>query len=109
MKIFSLQDMKGGWFIGDFEPSCYRAKAFEIGAKQYKKGDSEPEHVHRIATEVTLILSGRAAMNGRELTSGDIVLLEPGEAALFDALEDTVTLVAKFPSVPSDKYLTGKN
>ena len=107
MKIFALRDMKGGWFIGDFEPSCCRATAFEIGSKQYVKGDSEPEHVHRIATEVTLILTGRAVMNGRELASGDIVLLEPGEAASFDALEDTITVVAKFPSVPNDKYLTG--
>jgi quercetin dioxygenase-like cupin family protein len=109
MKIFTLRDMKGGWFIGDFEPSCCRATAFEVGSKQYRKGDSEPEHVHRIATEVTLILSGRAAMNGRELNNGDIVLLEPGEPASFDALEDTVTVVIKFPSVTNDKYLTRNN
>jgi quercetin dioxygenase-like cupin family protein len=44
-------------------------------------------------------------MNGREFAAGEIVLLEPGEAASFEALEDSVTVVVKSPSVPGDKFL----
>jgi quercetin dioxygenase-like cupin family protein len=105
MKVFSLNEMKGGWFMGDFEPTSFRTSGFEVGSKRYVKGDSEPEHIHRVATEVTLILTGRVRMNGREFAAGEIVLLEPGEAASFEALEDSVTVVVKSPSVPGDKFL----
>jgi hypothetical protein len=107
MKQFLLDSMKGGWFIGNFDPTCYRTSTFEVAVKKYRKGDSEQEHVHRVATEATLIVSGRVRMAGRELQNGEIALLEPGEAADFHVLEDTVTVVVKFPSLPNDKYLTG--
>jgi quercetin dioxygenase-like cupin family protein len=105
MKVFSLSEMIGGWFIGEFEPSCFRTSRFEVGSKRYLKGDVEPAHIHRVATEVTLIISGRVRMSGHELAAGDIVLLEPGEASGFEALENSVTVVVKSPSVPGDKYL----
>lgn len=106
MKRYLLDDMKGGWFVGCFEPTCYRTSEFEVALKKYRRGDTEPEHVHRIATELTLIASGRVRMAGIELKDGEIALLEPGEATDFHALEDTVTVVVKLPSLPNDKYLT---
>lgn len=99
-----LEDMVGGWLVGNFQPSCLRTSACEVACKQYDVGDHEPAHVHRLASEVTLIASGRARMNGRELTAGDIVILEPGEATDFTALEPTLTVVVKMPSVIGDKY-----
>jgi hypothetical protein len=60
--------------------------------------------VHRIATELTLIASGRVTMNGRTFVAGDIIILEPGEPADFAALEATTTVVVKMPSVSGDKY-----
>jgi mannose-6-phosphate isomerase-like protein (cupin superfamily) len=104
MKISSLAEMTGGWFVGDFEPTCWRTGKFEVACKEYRKGDSEAAHVHRVATEITLIVRGRARMNGRDLPAGAVVLLEPGEAATFAALEDTITVVVKIPSSPGDKY-----
>ena len=44
-------------------------------------------------------------MNGRELGPGDILVLQPGDAADFVALEPTTSVVVKLPSVPGDKYL----
>ena len=58
-----------------------------------------------MATEITLIASGRARMNGRVLGPGDILVLQPGDAADFEALEPTISVVVKLPSVPGDKYL----
>ena len=43
-------------------------------------------------------------MNGRVLTTGDIVILEPGEPTDFTALEPTMTVVVKMPSVIGDKH-----
>jgi hypothetical protein len=104
MTVHRLDDMIGGWMVGDFTPSCIRSAACEVACKHYAAGAAEAAHVHRVATELTLIASGRARMNDRLLTAGDIVVLAPGEASDFEALEPTTTVVVKMPSVIGDKY-----
>lgn len=104
MKVYRLQDMTRGWFVGDFEPSVIRSSEAEVGVKTYRQGDTEARHVHRVAAEVTVILNGQARMNDRVLSSGDIVVLEPGVATDFEALTDLITVVVKLPSVMGDKY-----
>lgn len=101
----SLKDMVGGWMVGDFDPTCIKTPACEVACKHYPAGASEAAHVHRIATELTLIAKGRVTMNGRVFSEGDIIILEPGEATDFIALEPSTTVVVKMPSVASDKYL----
>lgn len=105
MKEFRLESMIKGWFVGDFEPVAFKTKACEVAVKHYKKGDSEQRHFHKIATELTLIVSGRVLMNDKEFKSGDIVLIEPGESTDFVVLEDTITAVVKLPSSKDDKFL----
>jgi len=100
-----LEDMKGGWFMGAFNPTALRTGAAEVAVKYYKAGDQEAWHVHRIATEVTVIVSGSVTMNGKHLGAGDIIVIEPGEGTDFQVLQDTITVVAKVPSMPGDKYL----
>lgn len=104
MIVRSLNDMVGGWIVGNFEPSCLKTTACEVACKHYEAGASEAAHVHRIATELTLIAAGRVSMNGRTFSAGDIILLEPGEPTDFHALEKTTTVVVKMPSVMGDKY-----
>lgn len=104
MRKFDLADMKGGWFIGDFVPTCLQVRECEVACKHYRKGDTEARHVHRVATEVTVIVSGHVRMNDTTYESGDIVVLDPGDAADFLALTDTITVVVKVPSVIGDKY-----
>ena len=99
-----LRDMHRGWIVGDFEPSCLRTTACEVACQHFQAGEVEAEHVHRLATELTLIVSGKAVMAGRELTAGDILVLAPGDPAGFRAIKPTTTLVVKMPSVPGDKY-----
>lgn len=105
MKTFRLEDMKGGWFVGDFLPTCLSAKDYEVACKFYKGGDIEEAHVHKIATEITVIASGVVKMNNVEYKSGDIIVLEPGDATDFQVMEDTITVVVKVPSIAGDKYL----
>ena len=104
MIVRSLNEMVGGWIVGNFEPSCLKTTACEVACKHYEAGAVEAAHVHRIATEVTLIAAGRVSMNGQTFSAGDIILLEPGEATDFHALETTTTVVVKLPSVIGDKY-----
>ena len=104
MRTFRLADMTKGWFVGDFAPAALRTGAAEVAVKTYPAGTVEPRHLHREATEVTLILSGRARMNDRVYHAGAIVVIEPGEATDFEALTEVTTVVVKTPSVARDKY-----
>jgi quercetin dioxygenase-like cupin family protein len=100
-----LSDMVRGWFVGDFEPSLLRTSGVEVAVQSYPAGSREAWHVHKIATEITVIVRGRARMNGREFAEGDMVLIQPGYGTDFEALEDTTTAVVKLPSVRGDKYI----
>jgi quercetin dioxygenase-like cupin family protein len=105
MKKSNLNDMVRGWFVGGFSPSLFNTTDVEIAVQRFSKGDVEAMHCHKIATEITVIVSGRAVMNGDEYGEGDIVVIEPGEYTDFNALEDTVTTVVKLPGALNDKYL----
>ncbi len=108
MKSAKLESMTKGWFVGNFEPSLYKTNAVEVGVKHYKAGVREAWHYHKIATEITVIVSGRVRMNQREYGAGDIVIIEPGEGTDFEVLEDTATTVVKLPGANNDKYLNGE-
>ena len=94
MKEFKLKDMTRGWFVGNFSPACYKTKAAEAGIKTYRKGEREEAHFHKVATEITVIVS-------------DIIVIEPGESADFRALAAVKTVVVKVPGVLKDKFLKG--
>jgi quercetin dioxygenase-like cupin family protein len=104
MKNFRLEDMTKGWFVGAFTPTALSTNNCEVAVKHYKAGDHEKKHYHKVATEVTLILSGRVRMLDREWTDGDIIVIEPGTATDFHALTDTTNVVVKLPGALSDKY-----
>ncbi len=106
IRTSKLGDMVKGWFIGDFYPSIMRTKNFEAGVKEYKKGDKEDKHMHKVGTEITVIVRGKVIMCDRVLKQGEVILMEPGECTSFEALEDTTTFVIKDPAVKNDKYLT---
>jgi quercetin dioxygenase-like cupin family protein len=107
VKTEKLSNMKGGWFIGNFTPSCMRTNDCEVAIKSYKKGDYEEAHYHKIATEYTAIITGRVKMNGIEYGTGDIIIMGPNESTDFECLVDgTINVVVKIPGVSNDKYLT---
>ena len=105
MKYYRLEDMVKGWFVGDFEPTALRSRDCEVAVKYYKAGDREDTHHHRIATEITVIVSGEVCMMGKRWQAGDIVLVEPNEPTDFEAITDAVNVVVKLPSVIGDKYV----
>lgn len=105
MKKSNINDFVRGWFVGGFEPSLYKTTDVEVAVQHFKKGDIELSHCHKIATEITVIISGKVRMKGKEYLAGDIVYIEPGVYTDFEALEDTVTTVVKLPGALNDKYL----
>ncbi|HAU8253660.1 TPA: hypothetical protein I7148_20560 [Vibrio vulnificus] len=105
MKKANLSEMVRGWFVGGFEPTLYSTTDVEVAVQRFIKGDREASHCHKIATEITVIVSGSALMNGHKYISGDIIKIDPGEFTDFEALEDTITTVVKVPGALNDKYL----
>jgi quercetin dioxygenase-like cupin family protein len=106
MKTAKLDDMVKGWFVGNFNPTLIKTNDVEVAVKTYNKGDCETAHYHKIATEITVITSGRVKMNGIEYGAGDIIVMEPGESTDFECLEDgTTNTVVKFPGANNDKYI----
>lgn len=106
MEVFNIKDMVKGWFVGDFTPTVLKTDLFEVGYKEYKQGDFEKKHYHLKAIELTLIARGRVRMFDKTFTDGDIIQINPGEVTSFEALEDTLTIVVKAPSVKNDKYFS---
>jgi quercetin dioxygenase-like cupin family protein len=105
MDQFNLKDMIKGWFVGNFEPTVLKTEAVEVGVKQYKAGDYEDFHHHKISTELTCIVEGEVEMNGKRYKSGDIILINPKEGTDFKAITDAKNVVVKYPSSLNDKYL----
>lgn len=105
MKKYNLEDFTRGWVVGNFAPSIIKTKDFEVMVRHYKPGDFEEKHVHKIANEITIVISGKFKMDGEVLQAGDIIHLLPGNPSDFECLEDGATTVIKTPSVIGDKFL----
>jgi hypothetical protein len=105
MKHDRLERMVKGWFVGAFNPTAHFTEVCEVAVKHYCAGERESAHQHKVATEVTLILTGVVRMMGRTWQDGDIITLIPGETTDFEAITDAVTVVIKTPSITSDKFL----
>ena len=105
MKVFDLNNMTKGWFVGNFSPSAFLTSDVEVAIKKYKSGAYEASHHHKIATEITVIIEGSVKMNGVVHSAGDILVIGPNNSTDFMALTDVVTAVVKHPGASNDKYL----
>lgn len=101
----NLSEYKNGWLLGNFSPAVIQTSDFEVCVKTFKGGDRETSHYQVIATEITLVLSGKVRMGEILLVEDEILVIEPGEIADFEALTDCKVLGIKFPSLPEDKVL----
>ncbi len=105
LECHHLSHFTKGWFVGDFNPTLLATDKVEVAVKHYQAGDQEARHHHKVATELTAIVSGRVRMSGQEIGAGEIVRIVPGQSTDFTALTDTVTVVVKVPCVAGDKYM----
>ena len=103
MKKFNFSKMKNGWFIGDFEPSVFRTKIFEIAYVEHVKGENRKKHYHNFATEIVLVIKGKMLINGILFSEGDILVTNPKEIVEPIFLEKTQILGIKTPSNTNDK------
>ena len=105
MELSRIDDYKLGWFVGNFEPTILASSEFEIGVKFFHKGDTEPFQFQKSSVELTVIVSGFVRIGNLNLSQGDILKIEPGEIANFEALSDGALVCVKSPSNPADKVV----
>lgn len=99
MKIRRIDEMVGGWFVGNFEPTAYKTNQFEVSYKIHPKGQKWDTHYHTHVTEINYLIRGRMILQNTELKTGDIFTLEPFEIADPQFLEDTEIICVKTPSL----------
>jgi quercetin dioxygenase-like cupin family protein len=104
MKVFKYDTMIKGWFVGNITPTAFKTNDCEVAWKTYKAGEKHGKHYHKIATEITYFVYGKARMNGELYGAGDILVIETNEVTDFECLEDCGTVVVKVPGANNDKY-----
>ena len=100
----NIDEFYRGWFIGNLEPSLLKTDQFEVSILKHAKGEQWAKHYHAIATEYNVLLKGSMKINGELMIEGDVFVIEPGEAAEPEFLEDCTLVCVKTPSLPGDKY-----
>jgi hypothetical protein len=104
MDVSKLDDMKMGWFIGNFDPAVLKTDQFEVALHRHKAGCETHTHYHKKSTEYNLIVVGKMVVNGKTFVKNDIFVINPYEVSETQFLEDTMLVVVKTPSAPNDKY-----
>jgi hypothetical protein len=105
MEIHKIEDFKGGWYVGDFHPSCFVTKDFEVCFKKHFAGEVWEKHYHKEADEINFLRCGKMIIQGKELVAGDIFILRKNEIADPVFLEDCEVFIVKTPSVKGDKFI----
>jgi hypothetical protein len=105
MKIFKLDEMKSGWFVGNFDPTAFRTESTEVCYRTHPKGEQWDVHYHQYVTEINLLIFGTMKIQNKLLTSGDIFILEPYEIADPEFIEDCSIVCIKYPGITGDKVI----
>lgn len=100
----NLDNFIRGWLCGNFEPALIKTENFEVGVKYFKAGEFEKTHYHKLAKEITVVISGEVEMNGIRYFEKDIIELEPNTVSDFKAIKDSITLCIRDGSFKNDKY-----
>lgn len=106
MLVSHISKFKGGWYIGNFTPSLYINKNFEVCLKTHHKKEKIAVHYHKRATEINLVIKGRMFVNQKLLKKGDIFILKKKEIVHAKCISTTAQIIViKFPSNSRDKFL----
>lgn len=105
MQIYKLSEMKDGWFVGNFLPSAFKTKDFEVCYKKHAKGEFWNKHYHEKIHEMNLLVKGKMLINNIEINEGDIFTIQPFYVSKPTFLEDCELVIVKTPSITDDKII----
>ena len=105
IKLYKIEDMFRGWFVGNFEPSVFKHAGVEVGYLLHKKGEKWQTHYHNNLIEVNLLVEGKMILNDIELNKNEIFVIDKKVIACPIFLEDCYIICIKIPSMVGDKIL----
>lgn len=105
MILSRIEDMIGGWFVGNFSPTSFNTKDVEVSYKRHPKGEIWDLHYHEKVTEINLLVRGEMIIQGKNLTAGDIFVISPYEIADPTFLDNCEIVCVKIPGIPNDKVV----
>ncbi len=105
MKIFNVNNLRGGWFVGSFNETAYHTIACEIAYKNHYAGELWDAHYHAIADEINYLISGEMEINGQKLIAPIIFVISKNEIAKPIFITDVSLIVVKIPGVLNDKII----
>lgn len=105
MDIKKFTEFKGGWYIGNFEPTSYKTEQFEVCYKTHIKGEKWDAHYHKLGTEINFLIEGEMIIQGKTIRSGDVFIIYPYEVADPEFTTDCKLIIVKTPSNTNDKYI----
>jgi hypothetical protein len=108
MEIKRFEDFKGGWYIGDFEPTAFQTDKFEVCYKTHYAGEKWDTHYHKVGTEINFLIEGEMIIQEKRIKSGDIFIIYPYEIADPEFLTECKLIIVKTPSKINDKYIINK-
>lgn len=100
------------WFVGNFLPveSGRRFSDVELKWSVNKKGArNEGVAYNKVAHSMAILIRGKMQVEFTNATialstTGDYALWKPGVKHSWSALEDTITLSVRWPSIPADQH-----
>jgi mannose-6-phosphate isomerase-like protein (cupin superfamily) len=92
-----------GWLVGDFVPSLFKSKDYEVAIMRHQKNETTTPHRHNFSIEYNVIVEGEVLVNGKLLKSGDIFIYEKREISDVKFKSDVILCVIRSPSLPEDK------
>lgn len=97
-----IKDNKA-WLVGNFAPSIFKTKKFEVCLANHKAGEPTQPHKHDKTNEINVILGGKVRVKDQKLVTGDYFIFGKGEYSDVEFLEDTFLLILRDGSFPEDK------
>ena len=105
LKVYRIEDMKQGWFVGDFLPTAFKTNKCEVAYKRHRKNENWPRHAQKKAWEINYLITGEMRINDKDLEAGDIFVIPPQEFSKPTFFTNCQLIVVKIPSLPKDKIL----
>ncbi len=103
-----------GWFIGHFleDNSIFKNKEFEVKWGKHPKGEKKFQvAANKIAKTIGILIEGKIELNfpknkKKILLSkqGDFIFFDEKIFHTFEALEDSIIIVIRWPSIPNDQF-----
>lgn len=105
MKVIDTENLVGGWFVGNFEPTTYKTEFCEVSYRCHRAEETPSAHYHRYCDEINYLVSGKMEINGQLVESPCVFIIDANEIIHPIFLTDAVIIVVKISTRPDNKMI----